>query len=203
MKHKDAFKIAVNLLDELRPHCETIHIAGSIRRMKPEVKDIELLAIPKKRNTQSDLFGSTVNTEVSHEFVETLYKHAAVIVKGKPDGKYMQLVLKEGIVLDLFMPTPEDYYRMLAIRTGSVEFVRMTLAHAWSIKGWCGTKDHGLRKKSDCIKKMEGEKEVWFCIKKDGELPPAWKSEEEFFKWLGIEYIQPQNRSIFSTNLYR
>jgi len=31
----------------LRPACERIEIAGSIRRLKPEVKDIEIVAVPK------------------------------------------------------------------------------------------------------------------------------------------------------------
>lgn len=47
MKHTEAYQIATRIKAELQPHCERIEIAGSIRRNKPEVKDIEIVAIPK------------------------------------------------------------------------------------------------------------------------------------------------------------
>lgn len=37
----------------MKPFCEKVRVAGSIRRGKPEVKDIELVAIPKWENRQS------------------------------------------------------------------------------------------------------------------------------------------------------
>ena len=50
-----ASKVAANLLRTLAPACHRIEIAGSIRRGKPEVKDVELVAIPK--GLRVDLFG--------------------------------------------------------------------------------------------------------------------------------------------------
>lgn len=47
MKLEQAQSIAEELRRELEPGCERIEIAGSIRRKKPEVKDIELCLIPK------------------------------------------------------------------------------------------------------------------------------------------------------------
>jgi DNA polymerase/3'-5' exonuclease PolX len=53
--------IADDLMARLRPACERIEIAGSIRRERPQVGDIELVAIPKfetRRNAaQGTLFG--------------------------------------------------------------------------------------------------------------------------------------------------
>lgn len=51
MKYEDAILIAERVKAELEPHCERIEIAGSIRRKKPEVKDIEIVAIPKPYET--------------------------------------------------------------------------------------------------------------------------------------------------------
>jgi DNA polymerase/3'-5' exonuclease PolX len=47
MKYQEALKIAQETVELLRPHCERIEIAGSIRREKPEPNDIEIVAIPK------------------------------------------------------------------------------------------------------------------------------------------------------------
>lgn len=59
----EALKIAEAVLKELGPHCERIAIAGSVRRRKPEVKDIEIVAIPKPYET--GLFESGIATVVN------------------------------------------------------------------------------------------------------------------------------------------
>ncbi|MBU2597552.1 MAG: hypothetical protein KJ757_08345 [Planctomycetes bacterium] len=47
MELQKAKAIAEELKSLLEPACERITIAGSIRRQKPDVGDIELLCIPK------------------------------------------------------------------------------------------------------------------------------------------------------------
>jgi len=47
MELEKAKAIAEELKELLAPACERIRIAGSIRRRKPDVGDIEILAIPK------------------------------------------------------------------------------------------------------------------------------------------------------------
>lgn len=47
MPLKDAKKIAVTICCKLQPFCEKINIAGSLRRLKPLVKDIEIICVPK------------------------------------------------------------------------------------------------------------------------------------------------------------
>lgn len=51
MQYLEAKKIADDVLEQIRPHCFRAEIAGSIRRLKPEVKDIEIVAIPKPFET--------------------------------------------------------------------------------------------------------------------------------------------------------
>ena len=45
MNYKDAKQIAMKVAEELRPYCNRIGIAGSIRRKKSGVKDIEIVTI--------------------------------------------------------------------------------------------------------------------------------------------------------------
>lgn len=60
---KEALIIAETLANVLELRCERILIAGSIRRRKPEVGDIELLYIPRFEDRAIDLL------ERSHERV--------------------------------------------------------------------------------------------------------------------------------------
>ena len=51
MELQKAYKIAQQLVHVLKPHCARIEIAGSIRRMKAQVGDIEIVCIPKPYET--------------------------------------------------------------------------------------------------------------------------------------------------------
>jgi len=196
----NARKIASRIIDILGPHCELIHIAGSIRRHQPFVKDIEIIALSKRELKNEDLFG--IGEEIiTRDFIEALAGITKLIVKGNIQGRQMQIVLQNcSIALDLFLPGKADYYRQLAIRTGSSDFSHKVIAHGWRRLGWCGS-DHGLRRETDCIpiKDAKGNITSWRCIKPDGELPPAWQSEEEFFSWIGIKWIDPRFRDLKST----
>ncbi len=47
MRFEKAYSIAERVMKLLKPFCDRIEIAGSLRREKEEVKDIEIVAIPK------------------------------------------------------------------------------------------------------------------------------------------------------------
>ena len=187
-------KIAVEICYKLQPFCEKINIAGSVRRNKQEPKDIEIICIPKKE-VLKDMFGWDEGVIVDLQFQKEV-EQLGETIKGKPDGKYMQIKLPQGIILDLFMPDDFDYYRQYAIRTGSADYSFKVIANGWKKKGWCGS-DKGLRKISDCVEtKTPDGKSKWKCVKANAELPPVWQSEEQFFEWLGIKYLPPNRRNI-------
>lgn len=106
----DALEIANRVKNELAPHCYRIEIAGSIRREKPEVKDIEVVCIPHIYDT--GLFESGIATVVNQ-----WEKVKGELEWGK--CKYTQRILPEGIKLDLFFATPNNWGLIFAIRTGS------------------------------------------------------------------------------------
>lgn len=189
-----AKKMADRVVELLEPHCEVIHIAGSIRRQKEFAKDIEIVCIPKNVFEVTDLFGGGV-WKVCPEFIKVIEDIKVEIVKGNFGGRYMQVILKGGIKLDLFMPEKDDYYRQLVVRTGPAEFSAKEIAARWSSLGWAGT-DKGLRRKSDCSARRNGEGKIvsWIIVNQDGEKPPPWPSEESFFEWLGIRYVEPRYR---------
>lgn len=197
MQYTQAFHLAETIALKLAPHCVfcRLHIAGSIRRLQPEVKDIEIVCQPLTEK-ETNLFGEVVKEHRSQEFIKALAGCYSEIKTGDlTQGRYAKFLLAENIMLDLFTPAPDDYYRQLAIRTGSAEYARRVIANAWLRKGWCGVKDVGLRRIKDCIEeKYPDGKSKWKLINLNGEKPPVWQSEREFFSWLGEPYIEPRWR---------
>jgi DNA polymerase (family 10) len=86
---------------ELSPYCDRIEIAGSIRRKKPWVNDIDIVCIP---NNQGG-------------FVYQLQKLGRIKVSGQ---KLIRCDLP-NITLDIYIATPDIWATLLLIRTGSKE----------------------------------------------------------------------------------
>ena len=197
MKLNQAKQIAAGIKSLLEPHCQLIEIAGSIRRECALVNDIEIVCVPNAVK-QSDLFDSSRIWVRSTDFSKTV-RGLGAIIKGSPEtGKYCRVVVSAVLELDLFMTTLEDYYRILAIRTGPADYSHKVLASGWTERGWCGS-DMGLRRQKDCEivhSESPGGKDRWKCINVHGDLPPVWQSEEEFFKWVGALYTHPSKRRV-------
>ena len=198
MKYIEAHPIAVNILRQLEPVTDFCSIAGSIRREKQEVKDIEIVATPKMV-IDRDMFQEITGSHISKSFVD-IVRSLGVVIKGQPEGRMMQIQLPQGIMLDLFMPQPHDLARQYAIRTGSADWSHKVLAAAWVKKGWVGTVD-GLRLEKECFYKQNPNvgstnKRVYFCNVKNPTLPPVWADEWELFSWLGLTWITPQKRYV-------
>lgn len=193
-----AEEVAEYVVDRIKNYCDVIYPAGSIRRQYYEVKDIDLVLVPRYIDMSFvDLFGVKVVTkEVSTNFIGAL-KSVGKISKGQPDGRYLQLNLEpryKGMRVDIFMPQPVDFYRMLTIRTGSQLYINNHVGPAWKRLGWCGT-DQGLRRQDDCRLVESSSGKRWEVHRHNGEKPPAWESEKHFFDWLHIPYIQPPQRN--------
>lgn len=124
MEYTQALKIAKNVKSLLSPYCERIEIAGSIRRKKPNPKDIEIVAIPKPYDI--GLFATGIATVVNKWQK----------VRGELPCKYTQRILPEGIALDLFFAEPENWGLIYAIRTGSSEYSHKVLATGWVKYGY-------------------------------------------------------------------
>ena len=183
--------VADRLTVLLSLHCERFDVAGSIRRECELVSDIEIVCQPKKVFVPKDLFGDG-DWKICFEFSSALSDVTEEIVKGELTGRYQQRILKGGIKLDLFLPEPDDYYRQLAIRTGSSDYSAKILAASWVKRGWVGTINGGLREKRYCIETKSG----WKCLNLNSPKPPVWDSEEAFFEWLGISWKEPKLRNL-------
>jgi len=127
MKHplEYALKIAEELKAKLEPFCERIEIAGSIRRQKEQVKDIELVCIPKYKiiQTGQDLFEPQYSCIRVNGFVKTIEEMGKRIKGDAKRGKYCQrFLIEKGIKVDIFIASPHTWGSIFLIRTGSHEF---------------------------------------------------------------------------------
>jgi DNA polymerase (family 10) len=124
MIYEKALEIAEKIKEQLAPHCERIEIAGSIRRKKPVVGDIEIIAIPKPYDI--GLFESGIATVVKQW----------TKVKGELPCKYTQRILPDGIALDLFFADKDNWGLIYAMRTGSADYSHHVLGTSWVRQGY-------------------------------------------------------------------
>lgn len=182
MLHAKAASIAEAYREMMIPYCDRLMIAGSIRRGKPEVKDIELVCAPKivAGGDPEKLFGGG--------FRNLLYEWALdsgivwiktgtdqIIHWGiKPDGRYWRGIVAAGsdsVKLDLFMATVENFGSKLLVYTGSSDFNKAVMAHARMIH----------RPHYDNHFHHGGE-------------PVEFEEEYDVFDFLGLEYVEPAQR---------
>lgn len=170
--------IAHRFKDDIEQLCQSITIAGSIRRKKAFVGDIEIVCVPKHGQAipPGEMFQRKVNLVRNH-----IWHHNGgygdtrlyFIKKGGP--RYCQF-LWFGMQIDCFMTTPEQYGRMLSLRTGPAEYSKK-MAARWKELGYKG---------------HDGE-----LVHIDGEehrYKPKFPTEKSFFDFLGWEYVEPESR---------
>lgn len=149
----EANSIALAVLELLRPHCIRCEIAGSIRREKEEVKDIEVVCIPKPY--QIGLFQDGIA-----EVVAKWQKVKGELEYGK--CKYTQRILPEGIKLDLFFAEEGNWGLIFAIRTGSADYSHKVLASGWVKRGY--KSEGGYLKKNGMTYEVREEKDLFDII---------------------------------------
>ncbi|GAI78089.1 unnamed protein product [marine sediment metagenome] len=97
MELERAQKIAAEVVKQLTPYCQKIEVAGSVRRRKPLVHDIDFVLIP------SDLWEL----------------HNAVLRLGpvRMSGSKLMRVMFNGTQVDIYVASPEIWATLLLIRT--------------------------------------------------------------------------------------
>jgi DNA polymerase/3'-5' exonuclease PolX len=167
---EQARPIAEEVRQALAPCCTRLEVAGSIRRQRPTIGDIEIVAIPKQ--VPAGLFGD--ESTVHPAFCQAVNQWPAV--KGQPTGKHTQRILPGGVKLDLFMADADNWGLILVIRTGSWAFSRDMLGAHCKKRGY---------------KSIEGR----LTRLRDGQVMPI-REEAELFALLGVPYVEPPAREV-------
>ncbi|KKM14593.1 hypothetical protein LCGC14_1704550 [marine sediment metagenome] len=122
MELAQAQKTADSAVERFRPSCTKIEVAGSVRRRRPFVNDIDIVLIPTDRYALD-----RVLMEMAVEFTGS--------PKLKIAGPKIARVLYRGIYLDIYYATAETFPTLLLIRTGSRRH-NVSLAFRAKDKGW-------------------------------------------------------------------
>jgi len=115
MELEKAKAIGDEVIKRLDPYCQRIEIAGSVRRKKPTVNDIDFVLIP------SDLWN------LQHEIMG--------LGQVRMSGSKIMRVMVGLVQVDLYIASPETWATLLLIRTGSAEN-NIRLATLAKKRGW-------------------------------------------------------------------
>ena len=115
MELEKARAVANKVIERLSPYCQRIEVAGSIRRRKPLVRDIDIVLIP------SDPWALT------REIISLGPSHMG--------GDKLRRVDYNGTQVDFYFTDERTWATLLLIRTGSKES-NIRLASLAKKKGW-------------------------------------------------------------------
>lgn len=169
----EALALAERAIDLLRPVCQRIEIAGSLRRQKPDVGDIEIVCIPRTIQYQ-DLFGNLLPVESvldNSDIPELIGK----VLKNGPHFKQIDL---GPCNLDLFITTREQWGVIFTIRTGSADF-----SHALVTP----------RNQGGLLPSYLQVKEGRIIHRSTGKMYDTYE-EADVFKVMGLKWIEPEDR---------
>lgn len=108
----DARRVAQQVVSHIRPAMNRVDIAGSIRRQKNIVGDVEIVAIPDNRENLYKLL---------RDIGQIIKPGVPGIIPWSPkmDAKYVRVRLHHDMNLDLFLATPRNWGGLFLMRTGS------------------------------------------------------------------------------------
>lgn len=113
---KQAEGWAARIAAELRPWCEAVEVAGSIRRRRPEVGDIDLVALPKVGGADA------IRNRMTRRAAEVLANGEQNVRVRLANGVQVEVYLARQEEQDLLYTTPSNWGSLLVCRTGSREF---------------------------------------------------------------------------------
>ncbi len=119
-----AIKAAKEIVDWLMPQTERLILAGSLRRRKFKVGDIEILYIPTFRDERLDLL-TTGPVNQTDKMLQTLIDAKIIAKRQNVNGSEvwgeknkLAVHVASGIPVDFFATTIESWYNYLVCRTG-------------------------------------------------------------------------------------
>lgn len=174
-----AIAVAREIVAALKGACDRIIIAGSLRRQKPEVSDVEVVYVP--RLIQTGLFEDDT-TNLAEKVIESLVTARELEprpnIKGfitwGPRNKLARHV-RTKIPVDLFSTDSECWWNTVVCRTGGKEnnliITTTALKKGWSFEAYG----------SGFVNTTTGEHY-------------QTQSEEDVYRFIGLPYMEPKDR---------
>jgi len=161
-------------------------IAGSVRRLKPTVGDVEVIFVPRfeQRQVPPDLFPR--RTDLAELKINDMLRNGVFAKRPNKNGgtawgakNKLAIHVASAITVDLFTATEENWFNYLVCRTGGAE-TNKAICNAAIAKGWKWnpygegfTQRKGLASRAKHIV----------------------TSERDVFEFVGLPYLEPEERA--------
>ena len=189
-----ALAVATELFRTLREYCALLPdgkpafiVAGSLRRRKSDVGDVEILFIPKFEEKTLDFFAKVSVSLVDEVLISCLVNNV-LIQRKNVNGSTMwgaknklAVHVASGIPVDFFAATAENWFNYLVCRTGGAES-NMAICNAAIARRWKWN-PYG----------------AGFTDER-GQIRPV-TSERQVFELVGLEYLEPWERNADSVGM--
>lgn len=179
MELAKAQRVAARLCQMFAPVVAEIVPAGSIRREKPVVKDVELVACLRE-----DLTIPHAEHEISSFVLQGVVddKWEMDRINAKNGRRYKRFVVHAGgefVSVDLFIADSQNFGNLLAIRTGDADWTRLMVT-----RGSQGLMPNDMAQRDGYL--WRGDEIV------------ACRTEIDYFNAIGIPYVSPPVRTRYT-----
>lgn len=189
----EARAIAEEVMAQISDVCESVVIAGSIRREKAEVGDVELVIVPKYQPRLGVLFDDMQENALERR-LQLLASERAIVPRlkdnghkigwfGKDESRYIAAMYQGKIGVDFFIILPDrrDLYGwFLLLRTGPGDANTALVTR----KDQGGLKPNYIFIGAGRVTDLRDD------------TPIILTDEETVFEWWGMNYVPPQERSV-------
>lgn len=182
-----ALGAARDLLRYLKPFCARVKVCGSLRRKRPEVGDVEIVYISRTLPwpDPTTLFAEEQPVAVVDHALELLVRlhviERRLNVHGSPAWGPLNKLARHratGVPVDFFATEETRWANTVVCRTGPGDFNTRLASRALEI-GWSWN--------------MGGEGFTRTSGPDKGTVRPM-KSERDVFAFVGLEYLEPEDR---------
>jgi len=161
---------AEKILTALAPFCERIEIAGSVRRARPVVNDLDFVVLVKP--------GQLMHFRERASLMNTVVKSGEdIYIIRAADGLQIDFYFAHGPTQDLLDSRPGNWGTVLLCRTGSKEH-NIYMAQQAQRLGY----------------RWETMLGITMAVDMSGRTVLASETEEDMFKVLEMEFIPPERR---------
>ncbi len=176
-----ALEVAQFLTASLSPATERVQIAGSLRRGRPWVGDVEIVYVPRTKRVQTGLFAEdaedvnfaddVLGNLLSRGVIGKRLNAGGVVVWGQKN-KFAAHAFT-GLSVDFFATSEECWFNYLVCRTGPAR-LNMAIANRAKDKGW--------------------QWNPYGCGFSRGDEIKPMSSEAAVFEFVGLPYQEPRER---------
>lgn len=180
-----AQEIIASLTGSTEP--DRLVIAGSLRRGKAEVGDVEIVFVPQIGIEKVGLFGDKIAVNFADRAIETLVNSAVLAKRLNKNGcvtwgekNKLAVHVQTGVPVDLFATSALAWWNYLVCRTGPAE-LNQRIAGLAIARGWhWAPYEHGFKRVNPATGEIE-----WHVVAR----------EEDVFSFVGLPYMPPNKRS--------